>query len=337
VKHNRWHPDLEPVAEVAPGEQIRLEAIDGLDGQITRSSTHADVGRVDLGLGHPLTGPVLVRGAEPGDLLEIEFVSYEPDDFGFTPLIPGFGYLADLFPEPYLVKWELADGLARSDELPGVAIAEETFAGVAGVAPSHARLEELRRREEALEARGQPVADPAPDSAIPQSVRDGLRTIPPRELGGNLDVRQLVAGSRLFLPVDVPGALFSFGDLHFAQGDGEACGAAIETGGAATLRFGLAKGAAGALRFPSYETPARPGRRSFATTGIPVEAGMNLNEATRAALLEMIGHLERMYGFERAAAYALCSAAVDLRVSEAVDVPYPIVSALLPLDIFESA
>ena len=167
-----------------------------------------------------------VTGAQPGDLLEIELLRYETDDFGTTAVIPGFGYLADLFPDPYLVKWEIAGGLARSEELPGVAVPEDAFAGVIGVAPSRERLEAIRRREEALAARGEPVADSMPEGAVPPEAAEGLRTIPPRELGGNLDIRQLVAGSRLWLPVDVPGALFSIGDLHFAQGDGEVCGTA---------------------------------------------------------------------------------------------------------------
>jgi formamidase len=197
-------------------------------------------------------------------------------------------------------------------------------------------METFRQREETLRAQGQTVADPFPDAAVPPEAADGLRTIPPRELGGNLDVRQLVAGSRLWLPVDMPGALFSIGDLHFAQGDGEVCGTAIEVAGAVTVRFALHEGSASRPRFPSYETPARPGRRSFATTGIPVDAGMDLNVAARTALLEMIDHLERTYGFERAAAYALCSVVVDLRISEVVDVPNPVVSALLPLNVFEN-
>ena len=334
--HNRWHPDLEPFAEVAPGEEIRLETVDGLDAQLTRESSHADAGRLDLGLGHPLTGPVYVTGAQPGDLLEVELLAYETADFGTTAVIPGFGYLADLFTDPYLVKWEIAGGLAHAAELPGVGVPEDAFAGVIGVAPSRERLDAIRRREEALAERGQPVADSLPQGAKPPEAADGLRTIPPRELGGNLDVRQLVAGSRLWLPVDVPGALFSIGDLHFAQGDGEVCGTAIEVAGAVTVRFGLVGGAGSRSRFPTFETPGRPGRRSFATTGIPVEAGMDLNVAAREALLEMIDHLERTYGFARPAAYALCSACVDLRVSEVVDVPYPVVSALLPLDVFES-
>jgi formamidase len=331
--HNRWHPALEPVATVAPGQEITFETRDGLDGQLTRDSTHADAGRLNLGLGHPLTGPVLVEGAEPGNALEVEFVSYRSADFGTTAIIPGFGFLADLFPEPYLVKWEIADGLARSPELPGVAVAQDMFAGVVGVAPSHERLERYRAREEALRARGQPVADPLPEAATPPSASEGVRTIPPRETGGNMDVRQLVAGSKLWLPVDVPGALFSIGDLHFAQGDGEVCGTAIEVAGSVTVRFAVHDVPAPA--FPAYETPGSPARRSFATVGIPVDAGMDLNAAVRAALLEMIGHLGRRYDFDRSAAYALCSACVDLRISEVVDVPYPLVSALLPLDVFE--
>jgi formamidase len=281
-----------------------------------------------------LTGPLYVQGAEPGQVLEVELVSYESDDFGSTAVIPGFGYLADLFPDPYLVKWEIGDGVARSEALPGVAVPEELFAGVIGVAPSHDRLEAFRRREEDLRARGQLVADPLPESAAPPEAAEGLRTIPPRELGGNMDTRQLVAGSRLWLPVDVPGALFSIGDLHFAQGDGEVCGTAIEVAGAVTVRFSLHDGPA--PRLPRFQAPSIPDPPRFGTMGIPVDDGLDLNAAARIALLEMIDHLEERYGFERPAAYALSSVAVDLRVSEVVDVPYPVVSALLRLDVFRS-
>jgi formamidase len=332
--HNRWHPDLEPVAVVRPGDEITLETRDGIDGQLTRESSHKDVLRIELGLGHPLTGPVLVEGAEAGGVLEVQFVSYETADFGVTAVIPGFGMLADLFPDPYVVKWEIGNGDARSEHLPGVAVSGDPFAGVIGVAPSPERMETFKRREDKLLAAGQPVADASADFAVPREAASGLRTIPPRETGGNMDIRQLVAGSKLWLPIDVPGALFSIGDLHFAQGDGEVCGTGIEVAGAVTVRFDVH--AVPAPAFPAFETPEVRGRRSFATTGIPVDAGMDLDAAARAALLEMIGHLERRYGFERPAAYALCSAAVDLRISEAVDVPYPLVSALLPLDMFET-
>ena len=333
--HNRWHPDLEPAVRIVEGEELRLECEDGLAGQLTRKSTHADAGRLDLGLGHPLAGPVYVEGAEPGDVLEVEFVSYEPADFGVTAVIPGFGFLADLFPEPYVVKWEIHDGLARSPELPGVAVLDETFAGVVGVAPSHELLAAMRAREEEIARTGGPVAEPQPESAVPPEAAAGLRTIPPREIGGNIDIRQLVAGSRLLLPVSVPGALLSVGDLHFAQGDGEVCGTAIEVAGAVTIRVRLHKDRAWRPLYPAYETPPRAQRRSFATTGIPVAAAMDLTVAARAAVVEMIDYLEATRGLEREAAYALCSAVVDLRISEAVDVPYPLVSALLPLDVFD--
>jgi formamidase len=339
--HNRWHPDLESVATVAPGEMLTLETEDGLAGQLGPESTHEDAGSLDLGLGHPLAGPVRVENAEPGDLLEVEFVAYEAADFGVTAVIPGFGYLADLFPDPYLVKWEIAEGRARSGELPGVAVPGATFAGVAGVAPSHERMGRLRAREEDLRARGGAVAENLPETAVPPEAASGLRTIPPREVGGNLDVPQLAAGSRLLLPVDVSGALFSVGDLHFAQGEGEVCGTGIEIAGAVTMRFGLRKQPAWRPPFPTYETPGLPARPAFATTGIPVDEdgrneSLDLSLATRRALLAMLEHLTFERGVRREAAYALMSVAVDLRVSEVVDVPNPVVSALLPLDIFES-
>jgi formamidase len=334
--HNRWHPDLQPVASVRPGEEVTLETRDGIEGQLTRESSHENAGRLDLGLSHPLTGPIAIEGAEPGDVLEVELLSYETAGFGITAVIPGFGFLADVFPDPYLVKWEIEEGKARTEELPGVAVPGDPFAGVIGLAPSHELMEEFRRREKAIAAQGGPVADPLPEAAVPPEAAAGLRTIPPRETGGNMDIRQLVAGSTLWLPIHVPGALLSIGDLHFAQGDGEVCGTAIEVAGAVTIRFGLRESPSRRPRFPAYETPGRLERRSFATTGLPLTEGMSLTTATREALLEMIDHLEATYGFERPAAYALCSACVDLRLSEVVDVPYPLVSALLPLDIFES-
>ena len=139
---------------------------------------------------------------------------------------------------------------------------------------------------------GAPVADQLPETAIPAAASAGLRTIPPREIGGNLDIRQLVAGSRITLPVHVEGALVSVGDLHFAQGDGEVCGTGIEVAGAVTLRFAVRK-EQNAPRLPTFETPARPGRRAFATTGIALDTPMDIDAAARVALLEMIDYLAR--------------------------------------------
>lgn len=332
--HNRWHPDIEAAVHIAPGDQITLDVRDGVAGDLTRYSTHEDVARIDLGLSHPLAGPVYVEGAAPGDLLEIEFIAYETADFGFTPMLPGIGLLDDVVLRAYLVKWEIADGHARTVELPGVAVPGDPFAGVAGVTPSAELMAEFRAREERIRASGGRVADDMPDRAFPRLAAAGLRTIPPRETGGNLDVRGLVAGSRLRLPVHVEGALFSVGDLHFAQGDGEVSGAAIEIAGRVTVGIELRIGESARLRFPCYETPPRPGRPAFATTGLPVSDAMDLTVAAQEALREMISWLVETRGFAPEPAYALCSACVDLRISQAVNVPYPLVSAVLPLDVF---
>ncbi len=154
-----------------------------------------------------------------------------------------------------------------------------------------------------------------------------------------MDIRDLVAGSRLLLPVHVPGAMLSIGDLHFAQGDGEVCIAAIETGGTATVRVGVRRDG-WRPSLPAWESPARPGRDYFATTGIPLaddgsQGDLDLNLATRRALIEMLGYLVSARGLGREAAYVLMSVAVELRISEIVDVPNALVSALLPLDVFE--
>jgi formamidase len=337
--HNRWHPDLEPIARVAVGTELTLETRTGFGRPIHRGLTSADLAFGDRGVSHEMTGPVYVEGAAPGDLLQVEILALEHADVGVTGFIPGFGLLGDLVKEPYLMLWELADGHARSAQLPGIAVPGATFPGVIGVAPSAQRLAEYRRREDELRRSGVAIAEDAVEAAVPRSAAAGVRSLPPRETGGNMDSRGLVAGSRVILPVDVAGALFSVGDLHFAQGDGEVCGTAIETAGAITVRFTLEKRPAWRPRFPIYETPAAPQRAYLATTGLPIDpegrnAPMDLTLAARGAVLEMINYLSSVRGLSREAAYALCSCVVELRISQVVDVPNPVVSALLPLDIF---
>ena len=268
-------------------------------------------------------------------MLEVEFVGYETPSFGVNAVIPGFGFLEDLFTEPFLVPWELDGTVARSPELPGVAVPACVHAGVVGVAPSHELMKAQREREERIRAAGGPVADDLPETAVPPIAATGLRTIPPRENGGNLDIRRLVAGSTLLLPVFVPGALLSLGDVHFAQGDGEVCGTGIEIEAVVTVRLGLRKAPRWVPRFPAYTTPPEPGSARFATTGISEHDAMDLTAATRAALLAMIDWLESEHGLSRPAAYCLCSACVDMQLSEVVDIPFPLVSASIPLDIFE--
>ena len=326
------------MASVEPGETVTFELRDSRDRQIGPRTTHRGI----LGtpsLAHPLTGPLEVRGAEPGDVLEVAILGYETDDFGWTAIWPGSGFLGDLFDRPFLARWDLDGSHARSEQLPGVAVPAGVFAGIIGVAPSPELLERARDREAKLGAAGGTEHPPSADLAWPPSAADGLRTYPPRENGGNMDIRDLVAGARLWLPVFMPGALLSLGDLHFAQGDGEVCIAAIETGGSATVRVDLRPDRA-RLRFPSWESPPRPARRFFATTGIPLaddgaNADRDLNLATRRALIELLDWLVDERGLGREAAYVLMSVGAELRVSELVDAPNALVSAALPLDVFE--
>jgi formamidase len=328
--HNRWHPAIPPVLTVRPGETFTLETRDGLDGQLPPGSTVADLARVALGRSHPLAGPVYVEGVEPGDGIGVLIVDVETGAHGVTPVLPGFGLL-DL-PEPIVVTWEIESGKARSDALPGIAVPGDPFPGIVGVAPTLERVRETRRREAELAAAGALVADDAPEDAVPPEAADGLRTVPPRATGGNLDIRGLVAGSVLNLRAEVPGALLSVGDVHFAQGDGEVCGAAIEVAGAVTLRVEVGN----APPPLSYFTPARPAREAFATTGIALEPEMDVLGAARLAVQQLVDHLVAEHGFERAAAYVLCSVAASLHISQVVNAPSPLVSALLPLDVFEN-
>ncbi len=276
----------------------------------------------------------------------------EPDPWqhwGYTVQVPGFGFLRDQFPQPYIVHWHLYDTYAESPQLPGVRIPRCPHPGTIGVALSRELREAVARREAELAARGGFALLPDPTGAVPASepiASEGLRTIPPRENAGNLDIKQLTPGASIFIPVWVEGALFSVGDVHFAQGDGEVCGTAIEMRSVVHVEFRVHKGEARRrgirtvqfLRDGYFTAPemAAP-RRFYATTGICVRNGRNESEdltlAARDALFRMIEYLQRR-GFTAQQAYALCSVAVDLRVSETVDVPNVMVSAILPLDIF---
>jgi formamidase len=349
--HNRWHPDIPPVVRCDPGEEVVLRTRDALDGQMGPQATVDDVAAPNLNVVHPLTGPVYVNGAERGDLLEVEILEVEPDRYGFTIQVPGFGFLRDEFPDPYIAKWTIADGWATSEDLPGIRIPGHPFMGTIGLSPDRALLEQTTAREQAALDRGGFVLPPDPTDAVPSDpaiAATALRTIPPRETAGNVDIKQLGAGSRLLIPVYAEGGLFSAGDAHFAQGDCETCGTAIEMRATLHVRFAVHKGRAADrgirdLQFaredyfvaPEFAAP----RRFFATTGLSVtREGENRPEdltlAARNALLNMIDHLGQHGGWTRQQAYAICSVAVDLKVSELVDVPNFVVSAFLPLDIF---
>ena len=350
--HNRWHPDIAPVIEVEPGEEVVLETRDANDLQINSATTAKDLEKLERTIAHPLTGPVSVKGAKPGDLLEIEYLDIVPEKYGWTRFAPGGGFLPDLFDHHFVVHWDITPEYATSPQLPGVRIPNGAFMGTAGLAPSHEQLRRWSEREAELKARGGRVFPPDAANAVPAQGKvatEGLRTIPPRENCGNADVKQLTKGSKLFVPVAVDGALYSVGDGHYAQGDSECCGTAIEMGATAVVRFRIHRGEAARRKivWPRFSHPgffqapehAMP-RNFIATMGMPITAeGRNENcditLAARNAVINMIDLLGER-GWTREQAYVLCSVAVDLRVSNVVDVPNVTVSALLPEDIFRS-
>jgi formamidase len=350
--HNRWHPDIRPILKIASGDRVILETLDSFDGQILPTTNVDDLRSASLYRVHPLTGPVYVEGANAGDLLKIQIEDVITPTTGFTVIMPGFGFLRDLFPEPYILHWETANGVAVSPQMPGVRIPGAPFMGIMGLCPSHDLMRSIKAREKELYDRGGAVMLPDATSAVPSDPRiaaDALRTITPHETGGNIDIKQIVAGTTLYLPVSAEGGLFSVGDAHFAQGDGESCGTAIETSATFVARFEVLKGEATRRKQndPSFSRDdyfVRPEiavpRRFYATTGLSVRRdGRNESEditiAARNALLNMLEYITDAYSMSREQAYCLASVAVDLKISQVVDVPNMVVSAFLPLDIFE--
>jgi len=297
--HYAWDNSLSPLLTIDPGDTVVFDTRDAADYYYSRNSTHADVLARGPFRGHPLTGPVQIRGARPGDVLLIDVLEVRPGlEFGWTAVRPGRGLLpVEDFPKPYLQIWDLTNGThARSDR--GIAVPIEAFPGVMGVA---------------LDLPGE------------------HSTMPPRKNGGNMDIKQLSAGSQLHLPVFVDGALFSVGDGHGAQGDGEVCVTAVEMAARVTLRFGLEQGRA--LKEPQFRTPDTPtGARGpcFVTTA----HGPDLHASAQQAIRYMIDHLVATRGLQREEAYILSSVCVDLRISEIVDAPNWIVSAFLPESVF---
>ncbi|KRS12690.1 hypothetical protein XM53_08845 [Roseovarius atlanticus] len=346
--HNRWHPDIQPILTAAPGETVRLETRDAADGQIVPGSSVEILENLDAGRMHPLTGPVNVEGAEPGDLLEVEILDVLPQNYGFAIQYHTLGVLADYSPDRYLAHFDIGNGLAVSEQIPGARFPGAPFMGVMGVAASYEMIEESKCYEESLSL---PFAQPTcsqsvvpADEAIAQS---GLRTIPPRSNGGNLDIRQLTAGASLFLPVFVEGALFSAGDAHFLQGEGE-CVSGLEMGASLDCRFRVHKRVAANrnIKDPQFSftrsTPnkSQPPKRFFATTGQSFTregqaTHSDIGKAVENALLNMVEHLMRTRGYDFQQAYLICSLAADLRISQMVNVPNFTASVILDLSIFE--
>lgn len=296
--HLSWDRSIPPVATARSGEIVTIHALDASCGQLTSRSTLDDLTRLDFGRVDQVNGPIAVEGADVGDTLAVEILEIQPGAWGWTANIPGFGLLADEFRDFILKIWQLNGETAEF--APGIEIPLAPFCGEMGVAP------------------GEPGAH---------------STIPPGPHGGNMDTRHLTAGSVLYLPVLAPNALFSLGDTHAAQGDGEVCGTAIETTGTVTVRLSVRKDLH--LTAPEFITagplaPRTNTGRFYATDGI----GPDLLTAAREATLRMIAYLGREHGLDGAQAYLLCSVAASLTISEIVDAPNWVVTAYLPLSIF---
>jgi formamidase len=292
-----------------------------------------------------------------------------PDSFGYTIVVPGFGFLRDVFPDPFIVRWELSRQGATSVDMRGVNVRFDGFMGTIGVAPGPSQTETYFQRESQLAAAGGFVLGPQPLDAMPAAVcgpsgsnkERCLRTIPPRENGGNMDVKQMQVGTTLLLPCFVDGCLLSIGDVHFAQGDGEVSGTAIEMDATVTVKLQVRKGLGAQVTQPQFEGGRQLKRlapsKFHATVGYPLKRSgvippthayldgtkigplSNLSEdvtlAARDALLKMIDWLVINKGLTRQQAYALASVAVDLRISNLVDTPNFAVSAILDLGVFE--
>jgi acetamidase/formamidase len=300
--HFTWDADNEPVLTVASGDTVVVQTRDVSDNQITPESTADAIASLDWDRVYPLAGPIAVEGARPGDTLGVEIVDLHPQGWGWTAIIPGFGLLPDDFSDAYLKIFDLTGGdvtYLRDD----IAIPIAPFLGTMGVCPA---------------------------GASQQAV------MPPGAFGGNLDTRQLVRGTTLFLPVQVEGALFSCGDAHAAQGDGEVCVTGIESPMYAALRFTVHSERS--IPAPQYRTAPGPLTPKvdeggfYGTTGV----GPDLYVAAQEAVRAMIDYLGGTYGLSREDAYVLSSLSVDLKISEVVDAGQYVVSAVLPLAIFRT-
>ncbi len=302
AKHNfGWNKDFAPALVAKPGSTIHFECIDASGGQLDAASTVQDVIDLDFDKVNPVTGPVFVEGAQPGDALKVTIREFVPSGVGWTANIPGFGLLTDQFPDAALHVWKY-DPASMAPSLfgPGGKVPLKAFAGTIGLAPAEPGLHSV---------------------------------VPPRRVGGNMDIRDIAAGTTLYLPVEVEGALFSVGDTHAAQGDGEVCGTAIESQMNVTITLDLVKGAN--LASPRFTTPG-PVSRHLDVDGYEVTTGIgpDLMTGAREAVSRMIDLLSAEHGLAPVDAYMLCSVCADLRISEIVDMPNWVVSFYFPRIVF---
>ncbi len=372
--HNRWHPDIPPAVTVRPGSEVRIESREWMDGQVGNNDSANDIRDLNLNVNHMLSGPIGVEGAEPGDLLVVDILDIGPvpqetgdvagQGWGYTGIFAkgnGGGFLTDWYPDACKAIWDFHGQIATSRHIPGVRFTGITHPGLIGTAPDHDMLARWNRREQAL-------IDTAPDKVPPLALppqpaevlagtltgselerigREGARTVPPRENGGNQDIKNFSRGSRVFLPVYVSGGLLSTGDLHFSQGDGEItfCGA-IEMGGFIDLHIDLIKGgmekygvSTNPIFMPGNVEPRYDEFISFIGISVDHQTDTNLHlDATlayRNAVLNGIEYLKK-FGYTGEQAYLLlCAAPIEGRLSSVVDIPNACCSLYLPTGIFD--
>jgi acetamidase/formamidase len=292
--HSRWNRALRPRLTISSGDTVQMDCVDSSGSQVHPGMTLAEYLKIDRDRIHALTGPIFVEGAEPGDVLQVDVLEVKHKGWAWTSVVSGLGFLKQRFSEPFLFLWKLEGAVSRS--LAPAVVPLRPFCGVMGVAPAE----------------------------------DGeFRTRPPGVFGGNMDVRELCDGATLYLPVLNRGALFSAGDAHAAQGDGEVCINGMECPVDVTLRFQLHKGRP--LSAPMIETSARGMSDTDTQAGewIVVESATDSTVAARAATSRMIDFLAAHWGFSEVHAYLLCSVAMNLRISQVVNEPMFTVSAAI--------
>jgi acetamidase/formamidase len=292
--HSLWNRALKPRIHVAAGDILHMECVDSSGAQVHAAMTLAEYLKIDRAKIHALTGPVFVDGAEPGDVLQVDILEVAHKGWGWTSVVPGLGFLKQRFTEPFFHIWKFEGAISKS--IPPAVVPLNPFCGVMGVARAE----------------------------------DGeFKTRPPGIFGGNLDVRELCTGATLYLPVLNQGALFSAGDAHGAQGDGEVCINGMECPADVTLRFHVHKQRA--LSGPIVESPAGRKLEADAASGewIVVESSDDATGAARAATSRMIDLLVDCWGFSAVHAYLLCSVAMNLRFSQVVNEPIFTVSAAI--------
>jgi formamidase len=369
--HNRWHPDIPAVISVKPGDVFRIECKDWTDGQIKNNDDPTDVKDVTLSVVHVLSGPIHVEGVEPGDILVVDLLdvgALQGDEWGFTGIFDranGGGFLTDHYPKPAKAIWDLQGIFASSRHIPGVKFAGIPHPGLIGCAPSQQLLDTWNTREKALVDKGggpkwkpeiPPLAAlPNPENAILGKVKpadfariaaEGARTVPPREHGGNCDIKNLSKGSRIYFPTYVTGGKLSMGDIHFSQGDGEIsfCGA-IEMSGYIDLHVDIIKG--GMAKYGMKNPIFKPGPVEPRYSEFLVFEGISVDEFTgeqyyldahvsyRNACLNAIEYLKK-FGFTGEQAYLLLSCVpIEGRLSGVVDIPNACCTLALPTAIFD--